>query len=88
MGAAEPAITQQSPDETPDSQYSATYGFLVNTGFAFLQAVTQSLMKTGISQVCHHWIGHIFIKVTILAKKYRCLHYGLLTKEASKHKND
>lgn len=32
MEAAEPVITQQSPDETPRNQYSATFGFFVNTG--------------------------------------------------------
>lgn len=35
MEAAEPVITQQSPDETSHNQYSATYGFFVNTGLGF-----------------------------------------------------
>jgi len=69
MEAAEPAITQQSPDETLHNQYNIC--ICVETGHAFLQAVTQSLMKTGM----HYRTGHIFIKMAIMSRKSWFLHF-------------
>lgn len=67
MEEAEPALTQQSPDKTFHNQYNICT--CVETGYAFLQAVTQSLMKTAMYWEHYHRNGYIFIKMAIMSRK-------------------
>lgn len=67
MEAAEPALTQQSPDKTLHNQYNICT--CVETGHAFLPAVTQSLMKTGMYWEHYHRTGHIFIKMSMMSRR-------------------